>query len=61
MVRAGGGTLRVSRPGAAGLNKADAFIRTDGTRPLPWEVMSVTPSGRLRRQEEWYRKIVESQ
>jgi len=50
--------FRVSRPGAAGLNRASALSRTDGTQPLPWGVMSVTLRGRHRRQEEWYRKII---
>ena len=57
-MRAGGRTLRISHPGAAALNEAQAFNRTDGPQPLHREVMFVTLSGRLRRQKEWYRKIV---
>ena len=37
---------RISHPGAAGLNETNVFNRTDGSHPLPREVMLVTLSGR---------------
>ena len=58
LVQAGNRTFHRSHSGAAGLNRLCASIGQTVPYRYCREVMLVTLSGRLRRQEEWYRKIM---